>query len=296
MKHRELGAKFHYDRSYFSEPVPLSCLHLIQIGELCLEAGFDVAPHRQSCCEISCILSGSGSFLWEGQRLSVTAGDLVVTPPYGTHAIAADEGQSLFYAYAGFRFLPGDVPFGTAVCDTFRQEQRRIRQNRQDFYPCFRTCMEESGHAQPGGRLLLEAGLTQMLVWTYRAMCGCEPARYDEAGMQESGRLVYLALKYVDQNIFRPLTVQGISAALGYSAHYLSHLFREREQDTLQHYISRRKTEKAMELMARNRLTVTEIADRLAYPNVQSFSRSFRRETGLSPTAYLAAQRNRPAD
>ena len=52
-----LGVRFYYDNSFLSSPVKLRNFELVQIGEMCLEAGFEVPTHKQPCYEISYIFS-----------------------------------------------------------------------------------------------------------------------------------------------------------------------------------------------------------------------------------------------
>jgi YesN/AraC family two-component response regulator len=94
-------------------------------------------------------------------------------------------------------------------------------------------------------------------------------------------------MKYVDLNIEKPLTVHGIAESLGYSIYHISHTFKEKTNITLQDYIANKKTEKAKEMMLRGRLTLTEIADKLGYMSIQSFSRSFKKKEGVSPSEYI---------
>jgi two-component system response regulator YesN len=112
--------------------------------------------------------------------------------------------------------------------------------------------------------------------------------QYEYQGHTETpGKLVYLIMKYVDLNIEKPLTVHGIAESLGYSIYHISHIFKEKTDITLQDYIASKKIEKAREMMLRGRLTLTEIADKLGYMSIQSFSRSFKKKEGVSPSEYI---------
>ena len=286
MKNYSLGRRFHYDQAFFSKPIRMETLNLFQIGELCLEPGYEVAAHKQSCCEISYVISGKGSFSLDDTQMAVSAGDLIITPRHGQHAITASEDEPLFYAYMGF--LPDES------CQKLTPEIRRCYQtdrqiscrDQYELYGCFRKCLDEFYHPAEGSQVIIEACLSQMLVWTSRNFLN-QPARRKEMDTTENpGLLVYRIMSYIDRNICAPLTVTSIADSLGYSPFYLSHLFRARTTSTLQSYISDCKIEKAKELIGLNRFTLTEIAEKLSYPNLQSFSRAFRAKTGVAPSAY----------
>ena len=55
---------------------------------------------------------------------------------------------------------------------------------------------------------------------------------------------------------------------------------------TLQAYITLKKMEKAKEMIKRGDITITEIALKLHFESLQSFSKSFRRTVGMSPMEY----------
>ena len=55
-------------------------------------------------------------------------------------------------------------------------------------------------------------------------------------------------------------------------------------------YVRRRRTERACDLLADSSLSMAQIAERLGYPQQAAFAQAFRQTTGLSPTAWRAAQ------
>ena len=286
MKKRMPGTWFHYDHVFAQEPLKLTALELLQIGEVCLEANAEIEPHPQHCHEISYIISGSGQFLQDGACVEVSAEDLIISPASGTHAIRASDGQALSFAYVGFHFLPDRFP-DAAVQARFAPPIQQLCRDHNDIYLHFRRCIDEFYLPEGGNLLIIEACLMEILVWTCRSLNAPSKKPDYQEGAYSPGSLVYHIYRHVDNYIDSPLTVAGIADALGYSPYYISHHFRQKTGGTLQQYIAARKIEKAKELIALNRLSFAQIAEKLSYSNPQAFSRSFRNETGLSPTAYL---------
>ena len=285
MKQR-LGARFHYDHSLFSKPLNFEWLKLYQIGELCLEPGFEVGAHNQSCIEISYVISGKGTFQLDDQTIPVSPGDIIITPCFGVHRIQAGDQDALFYAYMGFTFLPDNQKFTPEILRYFQSSTQILCKDRGQIYSHFRRCMDEFRHNAEGSQLIMEACLTQIIIWACRGFSITAGTLPDEPSIQNPGQLVYRIMRHIDQNIQKALTVTGIADSLGYSPYYISHLFREKTGNTLQSYISRSKIEKAQELMALDRFSLTEIAENLGYPSLQSFSRAFRSITGVSPSGW----------
>jgi len=69
------------------------------------------------------------------------------------------------------------------------------------------------------------------------------------------------------------------------SRSYLSTIFKREEGDALGDYIRQRKVERAKRLMRDSAKNLTEIADALEM-DVYSFSRLFKKVTGMAPTHY----------
>lgn len=69
---------------------------------------------------------------------------------------------------------------------------------------------------------------------------------------------------------------------------YLSQLFSQSENQTLEHYIIAQKIEQAKEWLAYDELTLSEMAFRLGYSSVSHLSYQFRKTTGFSPSEFKA--------
>ena len=74
------------------------------------------------------------------------------------------------------------------------------------------------------------------------------------------------------------------------SESYLSHLFKKHMHISIATYIYRAKIAKAKVLLAQNDTRISEIAEMLQYSDIHSFSRSFKRITGVSPSEYRRMQ------
>jgi AraC-like DNA-binding protein len=281
-----LGVRFHYDNSFLSSPIKLKNFRLVQIGEMCLEAGFDVPTHKQPCNEISYIFSGRGVFEHNGIKTEVTAGDIIITPAVSTHAIYSSDNEPIYYAYTGFNF--GDESLPQSITDFFRTDKQITFKDRVGIYDYFKHCMDEFYRSGEPDLLLIESYLLQIVLLTARSGESVTQT-YDYLSTTESpGRLIYLIMKYVERNIEKPITVGGIAESLGYSTYHISHLFKAKMNITLKDYIANEKVNAAKRLIKRNRYTLTEISDKLGYISIQSFSRSFKNKTGISPTQYVA--------
>lgn len=78
----------------------------------------------------------------------------------------------------------------------------------------------------------------------------------------------------------------SISEAVGYDYHYLSALFSEIENTTIEKFFIARKIEHVKELLVYDELSIKEIAYRMNYSSAAHLSNQFKKITGLSPGHY----------
>ena len=76
---------------------------------------------------------------------------------------------------------------------------------------------------------------------------------------------------------------------------YLSNLFSEQEDNTIEHYIIQQKVEKIKELMEYNDLNLNEIAFKMGYSSSAHLSAQFKKITGFSPSSYRTKKVGRKA-
>jgi AraC family transcriptional regulator len=77
-----------------------------------------------------------------------------------------------------------------------------------------------------------------------------------------------------------------LSDEMHYEYNYLSNLFSSVEGITLEQYIIRQKIERAKELLLYDQLSLSEIANNLAYSSVQHLSNQFKKVTGFTPSEF----------
>lgn len=77
-----------------------------------------------------------------------------------------------------------------------------------------------------------------------------------------------------------------IASRLNHEYSYLSRLFSSVEGITIEKFIAQQKIEKVKELLFYNELSLSEIAFKMQYSSVAYLSTQFKKETGMTPTAF----------
>jgi AraC-like DNA-binding protein len=101
-------------------------------------------------------------------------------------------------------------------------------------------------------------------------------------------RLVQLraAKDLLDRDFAGPLDLTALAARAGYSRFHFVRTFRDAYGDTPGRYLTRRRVERAQELLRTVNLTVTEVCVLVGFTSLSSFTRRFRELVGVSPSEY----------
>ncbi|UCM91861.1 helix-turn-helix transcriptional regulator [Streptomyces marincola] len=91
------------------------------------------------------------------------------------------------------------------------------------------------------------------------------------------------------------LDLGAVAAHAGYSRYHFVRVFRAAYGRTPGQYLTLRRVERAQELLRCADLSVTEICDLVGFHSLGTFSATFKRHTGRTPTAYRAAHAGRGA-
>jgi AraC-like DNA-binding protein len=94
------------------------------------------------------------------------------------------------------------------------------------------------------------------------------------------------AKDFVDWRYFEPLTVDDMARAAGLSRAHFSREFRSAFGESPHAYLITRRMERAAALLRTTDQSVAEICFSVGHGSVGSFTTSFTRTYGVSPTAY----------
>lgn len=101
----------------------------------------------------------------------------------------------------------------------------------------------------------------------------------------------------IDRDYAQPLSIAELAADVGYSTGQFIRAFEAAYGETPGRYRTRRRVERACELLRSVNLTVTEVCLAVGFTSLGTFSRRFGELTGRSPSAYQreAAEAGGPA-
>ncbi|HAX51954.1 MAG TPA: AraC family transcriptional regulator, partial [Lachnospiraceae bacterium] len=101
---------------------------------------------------------------------------------------------------------------------------------------------------------------------------------------QESS--INAALKYISSNYKEDLNIENISNKVGFSKYYFCKIFKQQMGTTIHQYVNEYRINKAKELLAYSKLSISSIASKVGFKTTLTFIRAFERSTHMTPSEY----------
>lgn len=105
-----------------------------------------------------------------------------------------------------------------------------------------------------------------------------------ETNEKDDERLVSMK-NYIQAN-YKDITLEDVAVRFGLSEPYVSKYFKDKAGVTFKDYVLQIRMKKAKTLLKNTNMTIESIADSLGYPNVEHFSRLFKKKYKVSPIQF----------
>lgn len=102
----------------------------------------------------------------------------------------------------------------------------------------------------------------------------------------DAGGAVAEAVRYIDEHLQEPLRLKDIADQVHMNPSYFSVLFKEKTGITYSDYVTRRRMQRAKELLVKTDLPIRDIAQKVGYVHVKYFNKTFKEFENCSPGEY----------
>ena len=103
------------------------------------------------------------------------------------------------------------------------------------------------------------------------------------------------ARDHIDRHYGQPLDLDHLARVAAVSKYHFARSFEAAYGETPIRYLTRRRIERAQDLLRAANLTVTEICMLVGFSSLGTFSTRFKQQTGLTPSAYRSKNVGRGA-
>ncbi len=127
--------------------------------------------------------------------------------------------------------------------------------------------------------------LSQMKVWFIdKIMESCRNVLSKRA--EKSNSVIETAKEYIKNNFNKDISLDDVSRVVDISPYYFSKIFKEDTGENFIEYLTAIRMQKAKELLGTTEYSMKEICSMVGYSDPNYFSRSFKKNVGVTPTEY----------
>ncbi len=249
--------------------------------------------HAHDGWELGYIVNGKGILNLNGITHGISAGDLMVIKPGDSHYESGtiDESVEIF-----FLNIRNDASFIQTFNLPFSDSSIIHIHGKPDVELILKNILIESLEEKQGYEYYIEAELMKLFVIigrTSRETPGDNDCRESLSELIHSKQLDIVSpiKKYMDDNLFKDISLNDISNRFFISPQHLIRLFKAVTGHAPKQYITLRKIEKAKEMLQNTSLKIDQISDSLGYSNIHYFYRMFKKATNQTPLQFRQTAR-----
>lgn len=224
-------------------------------------------PLRAETHTLGLIVKGDGFFTLNGERREVSAGDIYFVPQGAVFSIERGEGMEYSYiSFGGWRADDLIVRLGLSP-------ERSIFGVSDDLVEFWMSCLHKAEDHN------LDLFSESVLL--------CAFAHLDPKAKLKNDPVTRV-IEYTNSHYTDPkLSLSGIAAKLGYDAKYLSFLFKTNNGINFSDYLRNLRVKHAAFLFEEGVESVKSVAILSGFDDPLYFSKVFKREIGVTPSAYI---------
>ncbi len=255
---------------------------LLYAGELKNAEAWSESQHQHDFVEILFVKKGKGMVQIEDNVTEVTKGDIIIYNSGIPHSEKSDTSHPLelyFLALGKLSItdLEENVMLPPGYSNIYKSGALYDL-----FCTMFRQIILEFENKDPFFAEIAQNISRTMLMYIFRLI------NYSDTEKEKlhSNKVISRALKYIDENYRREMTLSEISEYCYVSKYYLSHLFTSHEGVSLKQYIISKRITEAKQLLCTKDMSVGEIATAVGFHDAAYFSRLFKKNCGENPLEY----------
>ncbi|OMC69189.1 AraC family transcriptional regulator [Paenibacillus sp. FSL H7-0326] len=277
--------------SVASNPVDYekSPLHVLFVGESQTKPGHALGPKIYDYYLLHYVESGKGVFRTESRTYHLSAGHIFLIHPSELVSYVSDEEEPWRYRWMAFTGKEADKQVKDAG---FSLDQPVITTMQDSKMSTLLSTMQNAFFEKKESAHLTSIGCLYLIFAEAKERLVLESA----VAMTDSqvGRTVKQMIQYMSTQYAHPISIEQMSASLGYNRAYLSRIFKKEIGLSPVTYLLKLRIDKSRQLLReRPELSIEQISASVGLPDALYFSRQFKRFYRHSPSAYRKQMQER---
>jgi AraC-like DNA-binding protein len=255
-------------------------IHLEMAGLVTCPKGWMGQLHSHPFWELIFFHSGEGEMKMKTASYPVKRGDILLIAPLEPHQFVNTGRDRVENMYIGFGF---DIQ-ALGGPDATRPALLKLDPEGDVLGSKLRMLVDSFKTAKSGVRAYQDQALIFEIIYKLMDFIQTHPDLSRDLAVDKNGIIADRAKRFLDSNVHRTISVEEVAAKFFLSPHYFAKKFKAEAGCGIKEYHNKARMAKALDLLKDPLLSVSEVAGKLGFNNVNYFTNKFREFYSLSPT------------
>jgi AraC-like DNA-binding protein len=235
--------------------------------------------HRHTSYEVHVMISGSQDYEIDGERYTVSAGELLLITPYTPHLVVSetDDCKKCAFNFA----LTKESVLASSISHI---SSHAIAAASDGLLSLLDLLSAENSSPCAFSNNVTELAALECILLILRLVGARDEARHVTAPLNDTR--VTIAKQFIRDNIHSNITIGALASYCCIGAKQLSRIFYSEEQCTIAEYIRIHRVEYIKSLLASDIYSIREISDLMNFSSECYLNSFFKKYTGMTPGAY----------
>lgn len=255
---------------------------LLYAGELKKSGGWQEHPHSHRFCEIIFVVDGKGCTTVDGERIDFQKGDILIYNPFIEHYEESnlhEPTEFMFFAIDKFEIT--DLPQNHLLPSDYNVLYHS-EESYSAIYDLFKKMIAEFESKDDFYVEITQNISRTILMYIFRII-NCADQGFN---IHKTNGALEKVIRFINDNYKNNISLEDIAHACYINKYYLSHQFSKFKGMSVGKYVLSMKIEEAKRLLETTSFSINEISERSGFNDPNYFSRSFKKELGISPLNY----------
>jgi len=268
----------HYDECYFVNYDAYHDLSLYEVGSQKCPPHYSFGPIIRENYVLHYILEGSGTLFLNNREYKISSKQAFITPPKLPAYYIADEEHPWNYIWLHFN---GEKAFEMLKTAGITTQNPVFVPEKPDAM--LETCITEILTHNEN-----EFFCIGTLYRLFHHMISSTSKKPESDEQLANLKYVKDTINYITKKFHDPIKVADIAEYCGLDRSYLSKIFKQATNYSPQEYLIYYRMKKAKQYLSDPSFSIQHVAYAVGYPDPFAFSKTFKKNTGLSPKEYRA--------
>lgn len=252
--------------------------------------GMSVRPHYHPDIEIIIVIEGALKLMIENSLFSIKENNFILIPSNNIHFTLPDKKN----IHLVFQFSPkmfDQIDLLNKIMTEIKapvlssELSSRSKELIQNKFEIIRT---EWLYKKNGFNIVIEAILQELLIYIGRelSLFTVEKPLNSGTKIKNSSKFISDVVHYIDEHYSEKVTLDAISTHVNLSKYYFSRIIKKHLGMSFTDYLTHYRINRAQFILSETQKNVEEVGYLVGYRYTQSFYKSFKKVTGMSPNEY----------